>query len=482
MYSKYLKTIYFLIIVTIMMHYVFFRSATISLGFIAPNLLMVIIANVYYQHNLISKEINVSESKFEKQIIFHSLMIRILVASILSLIFYLISGSLHDVEAIDSKVYYEIASFMADRLRNEGVYDTSRLFTSFDDNGYIHIMMLIHLIGGNSILFFRLFQCIIGSITVLFIYRITKMVFKNEKAARISAILAIPFPHAVEYSAVLLKETILVFAVIVSIYSFLEIFKNGFKIKFIVLITAGLVLCASMRFVYLLILLPSFIVFVLINIRGGRLRIVRMVVSIATVGIILYIIIGKIGYKEQVMQKGTEYVNYVGESSSGLTKKRSSIGGNSLTQNDVYRFSLKFGGTALFIPLSMSFPFPTLLKTNIVYFDQTMKWYFVGGILLWNFLSYFSLVGIITSVKKHFKESVLLLFIVIMMVVVLLKGFVITSDRHNLVKESLLLIFAGVGMEIKMKNKYKYFLIFSIVMMIAIVGFSFFKLKARGAI
>lgn len=484
MYFKYIKAVYLFIIVAVLAHYALFRTSTIGIEFVAPNILIVIVALIYYQHHLTNSVFNVTTSQFEKKIFLHALLLRVIVAAFLSVVFYMITGTLHDVEAIDSKVYHEIASFMADRFRHSGVYDTSKLFDSFDDNGYVHVMGLVYLVTNNSILLFRLFQCVIGSATVVLLYRISKMIFENEKAARITAVLAVAFPHIVEYPGILLKETILAFSFLLCIYSFLEIFRNGFKLKFVVLVVAGLIVCSSMRFVYALILLPAFVFHVLNNMQGKRFGVVRIFFSICIVIVLFVFVVGKMGFREQLMKKSSAYVAYVGDGGNvgdEHSRKRVSVGGKDVKQNEIFRYSVRFGGAAMFIPFSMSFPFPTFLKTNIVFFNQTLKWYFVGGVLLWNFLSFFSIVGLVASVKKKFRESSILLFVTTLLVAVLLKGFVITSDRHNLIKEIILLVFAGVGLDIKLKHKYQYFLAYSALMLIAVVGFSFFKLKARGA-
>lgn len=479
-FQKYIGPILLFTLLTVAFHYLFFSEHTVDPIFSIPNIMVVLAAVIYYHTSFRRKIIELPTNKFERIIFIQSLCFRIVFMLVLTYIFYLITGGLLNVEAIDAKAYHELAIKMADGLRNKYYYNKSLLFKNFDDNGYFHFISIVYLFTNNSIIFFRLVQCLLGSLSVLLIYRITCRIFKNEVAARYSALIAVPFPLFLVYSAVLLKVTVLVFSILLIIYSLYNISENGFKIKWLLFTVIGLVACATMRFLYVLMLLSSFSFFILLNVKKMKGKYINVFISFAIIVGLLLSISGTLGFKEEALMKSSVYISSLKIKNEETTQKKVSLGGQNITKNTIFNYSRKFGGKLLFVPFSFSFPFPTLVKTNMYKYNQTLKWYHIGGILLWNFLAFFSILGFFAIVKNNFRGSSMILFLTMLFLVVLIKGFIITSIRHNAPKIAIMLIFAGIGIEYKIKNKYLYFLIYSFCISIAVIGFSYFKLKARG--
>ena len=479
--SIWLILLYALLIV--LFDYEFFNKMAVEPIFSIGNICSILIALIYYHVAIKSKMFSCNKANIEKKIFVHSLLIGFVYLAILSFIFYSITGTLLDVEAVDAKNYHEFAVKMANNIKYRHFYDRSLGFGNFDDNGYFHFIAFVYYFTDNSVTALQIVQCVIRAISVVLIYRITLLCFENERAAGFSAIIAIPFPLFLVYSTILLKVTVLVFTVLLSIYAFVNIVKYGIKIKWVVVILVSFLSFATMRFVYILIMLFSFALYFTVNLRNIKRNILQVIFASIVMAVLLMVITGKMGFKQEALIRGTAYISKVtGYEEENKLIKEQRIGGQTLNQNKIYRSASKYGGLMVFIPFSISFPFPNIVKTNVSPknpYKQTLQWYFIGGILLWNFISYYSIVGMYAGVKKYFKTSSILLFFTAIFTTVLLSGFLITSIRHNVPKVAVLLPFVGVGMDFKFKNKFNYSILYSITMSIVILAYNYFKLKAR---
>lgn len=482
-FFKYICLILLCSLFILLSHYILFDANALDYMFSAVNLLTIIIALGYYYVNFKPKMLNYQSNKIENKFVIHSMVFGLIYCVILSYIFYRITGTLLDIEAADAKTYNELAAKMADNIKYKHFYDRSLLFRSFDDNGYFHLMAFIYYFTNNSITAFHIFQYLLLTLSIILIYRISIICFNNKKAAYISAIIAIPFPIFLIHASVLLKEIILAFFVLLFIYSFLEITVQGFRVKWIICITISLIVFSTMRFAYVLIILFSCILHLIFNLKRMIKTISQTLAASLAVVFIFLIISGKLGFKDEALTRGTAYISRItGYKQDERLIQEQRIGGQSINDNKIYRSAKKYGGMLLFVPFSLNFPFPTIVKTNVGInnpYQQTLKWYYVGGILLWNYLTYFVIIGIYISIKKYFKSSSILLFFVGLFTFMLLNGFLITSVRHNIPKIAALLPLIGLGIDFKVKNKFNYYIIYCIVITFSVIAYSYFKLKAR---
>ena len=135
----------------------------------------------------------------------------------------------------------------------------------------------------------------------------------------------------------------------------------------------------------------------------------------------------------------------------------------------------------LLLGISVSTPFPSMVKTNISYYNITMQWIFFGGLLVWAYLTYYVYYGIYYSLKRYFKQSSIILSSSLIYMVALIASTYITSIRFSIVKVTLFIFFYAVGIQSKPYKK-REFLIFVIFMSLLIIVWNYIKLAGRGMI
>lgn len=160
--------------------------------------------------------------------------------------------------------------------------------------GFTYVIAYFHSIFGFSPISSTLVNCIIGSLTGVLGYFITKVYF-SERVARTAGILINFFPSLVFWSVFNTKDTSIIFLTVFIIWAFIKFNKTTqlkSKFFFIVLIIIGLLLQNTLRikvmFLALVSLIISYIVIVfkpsyLVKIMGGFFCIILFLFSINTV-------------------------------------------------------------------------------------------------------------------------------------------------------------------------------------------------------
>lgn len=118
------------------------------------------------------------------------------------------------------------------------------------------ILAGIYKIFGHNYMLARIFQALLASIAVLFIYLLSIDIFRNKAAAVISCLIYSLYPSLIAYTGLLYSETVFIFLLVISMY-FLNLSINSGKYKFYILTGLFLALATmiSSRSLYMALLI-----------------------------------------------------------------------------------------------------------------------------------------------------------------------------------------------------------------------------------
>ncbi|WP_298245926.1 ArnT family glycosyltransferase [uncultured Christiangramia sp.] len=412
------------------------------------------------------------ESKrFQRSIFWFSLIIRLAALLVYYFVFYEITGTEFDIEAKDALWYHDVAL----RLHDRSFLELKNInFFSLDDSGYPIILSLKYFISGNSILFARFVQVIIGSFSVVLIYKISKSLF-NESTGKITAIIMACFQPLALYSALHLKETYMIFFLLLSIYFGVRIVQEKRKsIGNILILVVSLASLFLFRTVLGLIAVFSLgIFFFYINKTNFIIKILLIVLSVGG----MFLALNNFSSGKEILDKANGYL--------GLeTDTNIALGGRSQELYEKRGHSLaKYATGVVLLPQMYVTPYPSIVKTNISFYNQTLQWYFAGGLMFWSFISYYGLVGFYKACRYNFRKSFFLILITTVYTLALISAFYIMSIRYNILKMVLLFPFVGYGLiSGNDKKHHKYFLFYIVGMIFIIYMWNFIKLLGRDAL
>ena len=468
----------FLSFVVISLNWALFESLSVDFIFLYGNFIVVLFSlslMYYFQSNLF----HLKERFFIKRIFWYSLGIRIFAVLLYYILFFWITGTEFNVEATDELWYDETAKVIAESIWN-GTFSCrnciDQINAAFDDSGYIFFLTLIYAVFNKSVIVVRLIQALIGSATVVLIYRIGKNLF-GEEAGKQAAILSAVFQPLILYVSIHLKETLMVYFVLLFIYHSIKIVTMKHSKLSIVLLVFSLIAILSFRTVLGFICFVSFIVYLSIQ---NNYSLIRRLIFLSVFVIASIILLNYLGTLEEVVSKSKRYAGI-------KVEKDIKIGGRSkeLYESKGQSFA-KYAGVGFLATQGISTPYPSMVKTNISKYNQTLQWYFAGGLLVWSYISFYAYVGLYYSIKKHFKLRSILIFNVAIYTAALISSVYIMSIRFNIIKLSLLIPFIGYGIVISNKQKkhfFRYaFFTYAFIMSIMVLLWNYVKLAGRGLI
>lgn len=99
------------------------------------------------------------------------------------------------------------------------------VYIPFHARGYYYIGSFLYWVFGHNILIPRFLNAFAASLTVIFLYSISKRIL-DEKKARIAIYLFIFFPDLIWFSSLQLKDTLLIFLIVFSVWLVFQLTEN----------------------------------------------------------------------------------------------------------------------------------------------------------------------------------------------------------------------------------------------------------------
>lgn len=446
-----------------------FGTLAVSAGFFFWNFLVVVLFLLCF-HWFRNLTLFSTQRYFQYVVFFVGLGIRLCVMIVLYVVFYDITGTSFDVEAIDALSYHDMGLKVARQI-GEGKLDLYVLSrggrVAFDDMGYGLFLGLMYFIFDKSIIMARIFQCVLDSFSVIFLYKITGAVW-DEKTARFAAILSMLFPMQILYTALHLKETFMIFCLLLgtlAVYRLSERIRPG-RLS---LLIGSLIGLASMRTALLIVFIAGILIFY--TFRKAK----SLIYKALLIALVFSSLVASLTYLGVEQGPYRKTMNVVG------LDKDVRFGGRTLEQV-AKRGQSAAGAVSLPLLAVQAFlsPYPSMVRTNIVYFNQTMQWYQIGALFVWGFLAFFAVYGLYYSIRFHLNETLFLSTLLIGYTTALVISVYIMSIRYNIIKLVLFLPFIAVGMEKFPKSRLHVWYLYCGFFAIIVLAWNYIKLHGRG--
>jgi len=376
------------------------------------------------------------------------------------------TGQPFEYEAADSMGYHGEALWMVD-LFNAGEikYYFLTYLKGWSDAGFPLFLFPFYYLFGDNVIIPRVVNAILGALTVLLVYRLTKRNF-GESTAKIAAIFCMLMPSLVFYCGLHLKEVVMTFLLVF----FTERADYFISVKYpknmVIFFEAILLLIGICCFRTILAVIGISSMFLNIFFTSkGKLssykRIVFLSLTLLSVG---YVFSEKIqsevvvNYHEQTTNIQRRMVHYAQKE-----------GGNDLA---------KYGKFSVFAPIVLMAPFPTMVDT-----DQDKFSMLNGALFVRNIMAFFVVVALLVLFKKKLlRKHVILIAILFLYLFVVAKSGFALSERFHYPILPFILIFAAYGVATFKQNYMKYYNLYLCLIFLLIVGWNIFKLAGRGLV
>ena len=452
-------------VVLLVICFIFFSHNPLPVLWIIFGLFEVIV--FFNFSNVLSKNgERISEKSFKERIFITALVIRVLYVIFIYFFYQYLTGQPFEFEAGDSLFYNNMGLHISNVI-NSGI---SNLFNmdwyniGISDRGFPIFLGLIYNLLFQSVLIARIINALLGAWMCLLIYNLAFRNFGKE-AARISAILVMLLPNLIYYTGLTLKETLMVFLLVAFIERSDFLFHTRkFDLKtliFIIFLGVSIFFFRTALAVAAWFSLFTTLIFIKSRVTSFNRKLLIGLWLIASILVISY---SKIMVEIDYLANNKSLVQ-----AAHLEFFATREGGNVFA---------KYGSTAIFLPLSLLGPLPTLVDTN-----QNNAELINGAIFTRNVYIFFVIIALILIAKRRlFRNYTLIIsFIFSYLAILAASGFAI-SERFHLPVLPFLIILAGYGItQINIRYN-KYYIPYLILISIIILGWNWFKLAGRGVI
>lgn len=414
------------------------------------------------------------EKKFEKRIFLISLAFRVVWTFLIYWIFMESYGNAFGFENSDSTYYDDLGVFVAEMIERGDFhfYDAISKWSGnsdIADMGYGIYVGFIYWLTGNSILIVRLIKCILSAWTVLLIYRLAKRNF-GEQTARVAAIFVALWPNFWYYCGTHLKETEMVFLVVLFVEQADQMLKSrqftAWKVIPVLLIAAAIFTFRTvLGLVALLALVFSIVMSSSKMVSWGK-RIIIGFLAIALIGVVA---------GNRIQERAQILVEQVQSNSQqqNMEWRSQRTHGNAFA---------KYAGAAVFAPMIFTLPYPTMTQP---FEGQELQQLLNGGNFVKNIMSCFVILAmIVLLVSGKWRDHLLPLSFMLGYLLVLAVSEFAHSERFHQPVMPFEFMFMAYGLSVAItKPKYKrWFTYWCVAMFVAAVAWNWFKLKGRGMI
>lgn len=413
------------------------------------------------------------ENVFERRLLLIAFIPRVL---FMLLLYWLFQENYQDAfgfEAGDAKYYHDLGEFVSAQIK-EGNFHFIDEITKWNgghddiaDMGYGIYVGFIYWLTGNSIIVVRLLKCVLSSITVLLIYRISKRNF-DDQTARVAAIICALWPNFWYYCAVHLKETEMVFLGVLFVEQADQMLRSrqftAWKIVPILLIAAAIFTVRTpLGLVAILSLVFSVVMSSQRVVSWGK----RIIVGFLAI-LLVVVVAGNV-----IQEKSEELF----KQAQGDQQQRNMEWRGERENGNAFA---KYAGKSVFAPLIFTIPFPSMTRP---YEGQDVQQLLNGGNFVKNILSGFTIFAMVMLlISGKWREHLLPLSFLLGYLVVLTMSTFAQSERFHQPATPFEFMFAAYGLSIAVtKAKYKrWFTYWCGLMFVAAIAWNWFKLAGRG--
>lgn len=414
------------------------------------------------------KWLHLSYKHFIQNIIIVSFVLRVVYVVFSYFFYWEMTGDPFEFGTADAFFYHKMACRGADILNADTLHYFSKLhrYAGVDyaiaDMGYPSYLGFVYWLSDDSILFARLLKVVWSTWTVCLIYKIAQRNF-GEPTARMAAVFMMLMPNFIYYCGLHLKETEMVFLVVLFIER-ADALLRAPKLKIFALMAVCVIGLVLMTFRTPLGVVAFMALGCSLLLSSGRLMgwTRRLVVS----GLALVFLLTAFGTQLQ------EEVREVWE---GRTVQKANMewraereGGNSLA---------KYAGAAVFAPMIFTIPFPTMVETP----GQENQRMIHGGNFVKNIVSGFTIFALFWLLfTGNWRRHVLVLSFLCGYLIVLTFSNFAHSERFHLPVLPFVLMVAAFGITQWQSEQKKWLVYWLLFMGVADFAWAWFKLAGRG--
>jgi hypothetical protein len=458
------KNIFFIYLFTCVLFWlvaIFFYNNLVPFGFIITGFFTIVAYFGLHRFLFISFR-DKKDTQFVFKLFFITALLRITAALVLYFFYLQETGEPFEYNAVDSK-YYHLTALTVSKYISQGNYTffTQLSDAGFSDRGFSIFLGFIYYLSGGSILFARLVNALISTITVVYVYKTGKALF-SESTGRSAAIATMLLPNFMLYLGTNLKETLMVFLVTVFLYQIILFIKYRRRN---LLLLAGIILLLLSLFMFRTVLgavaILTFMGYAF-TLNPSKYRVVNVLPAILLIIVLGYMILNS--------EIGIELATYIEKSSTALSDnlqfRAEREGGN--------KYAL-LAGVPLFLSIILIAPFPSFVYVE----DQTLLWMFIGANVIRNIYAFFTIAGVFFVCRRDFKNaSVLIYFVFSYLLILANSGFAI-SERFHLPVVPCLLLLSCVGLEWYSTKRFKGFPVYLFALVLLIIGWNYIKIAGR---
>jgi hypothetical protein len=371
-----------------------------------------------------------------------------------------------EIRAADSWVYHDVGIKVAEGIRNGNMFDVlNEIWRSFNDWGHSIYLGFLYYVFGPHFIVVRIFNALFGALTTVYVGKIAEYVF-GRSAGRMAGILAMLMPAFWWYGGMHLKETMMIFLIIVPCYHAVKLVYIG-KLKplGITVITGSIFLL----FYYRSFLAPLITLciggYILLNAFKKKRNQGVIIVSAVAFLLAMGLIISRFEFQGHIAETV--------EQSQGLFDYH-------LTNiaKEVEEISFEKGVVAPFMLAgAVVTPFPTFLDIG----ERQLSIYvrFQNDVVR-NFLYFFAFLGVWYGVKLKLNESALVILFPLGYILILAVSGVSFQARYQVPALPFMIILMAGGFHLakpKILNRWPMYLT---IIMAAILAWNYFKVSIRG--
>ena len=353
------------------------------------------------------------------------------------------------VDLFGDSGYYSIKSLwfaevVQNKLKNPDFLIHKIIFQTYASGYYLWLLGLFHYFFGFSPVAIKFLNCIVGALSAVFIYMLSKEIF-GLKTAKVAAVLVMFFPSSFLWSTTNLKEPPFILAITIMLWAYVRFYKSR-KLKYLIWLIFSLVLQAIIRdqpvFLWSLIflLITSFIIW--------RAKFIKKIIIILIPCIFFSIFLSKKVNFESIAHNT---IIKLAKRQVGYSAQREP---HYKTLPDKYYFDSEKKVSVEYVTypeFTKSFfkgwvyfmlkPFPWEITTlmRLAAYSQAVLWYF---------LLFFSIVGMLYALRYSPRYATVLLAYLFFMtsLFALSSGNIGTALRHRDMVSAIYLIFSAVGL------------------------------------
>lgn len=370
------------------------------------------------------------------------------------------TGQPFEFDAADSMGYHEEAKWLA----NAGWQTAFKYWGSkggVSDVGYPFWLTALYMALGPSVIIARLFKCLFSATTCVLVYKLSARSF-GEFGGRMAAIFTVLFPNFIIYCGLHLKETEMLFLIVVFLERADYIIRSRIIRVYSLILVFGLVFSLfCFRTVLGMVALLSFFAGLLFTSNRLTESAKNWLIAVFAVFAISFFVGGTIA---------TEVENYwdLRVRNEVLKRQEQTSRGNQWA---------KYATGVVLAPMEFVMPLSTMVDT-----DQDNQLVLHGGNYVKNFLGIFVLIAVFTIVfkEKSWRNfSLIGSFVLGYLGVIAFSGYG-NSERFLLPAAPILLILAAYGVSKLNARNFKFVNFWYIIVVLMEFGWAFFKIGSRG--